>query len=366
MPYDWNGRYIESKADNKTDILGFGEIGGVGQFIYHHIRFKKYETVDNQLPDCIVRPVINKKSPPETDPEDGMTGKEILTSLCELARQIDDENETRPCIELIIKWCLEHMHPYQIDLLYSAATDKSFDISAFEAELLARDAEFSIEDFMKDLGNLYNAARFYIAMDALCVLDNNVAYNMYKEGRYFEALSVFERYKHNAETPDIDISSAKGDLLAEMQLYNKYREEHPDDTPAGEFATEPYDDYEMLRDRLIECIPDFRLRIKHDPRTDRLVFSADVKSVFDIAWYTLARMLSEEPPLDEKGKPQERPEGIMVCCYHCGRFFIRNAKHQQYCDKPECQKARNAKNQRDFRRRKAMEKAKKQRSVEGK
>lgn len=63
MPYDWNGRYIESKADNKTDILGFGEIGGVGQLIYHHIRFKKYEMVDNQLPDCIVRPVINKKSP---------------------------------------------------------------------------------------------------------------------------------------------------------------------------------------------------------------------------------------------------------------------------------------------------------------
>ena len=67
--------------------------------------------------------------------------------------------------------------------------------------------------------------------------------------------------------------------------------------------------------------------MKLDPRTDRLVFSADVKSVFDIAWYSLARMLSEEPPLDEKGKPQERPEGIMVCCYHCGRFFVRNAKH---------------------------------------
>ena len=258
---------------------------------------------------------------------------------------------------MIIEWCLANMHPYQIDSLFETATDKSFDVSAFDAELLARDAEFSIEDFMKDLGNLYNAARFYIAMDALCVLDNGVAYNMYKEGRYFEALDVFERYKHNAETPEIDVSSAKGDLLAEMQLYNKYREDHPDDTPAGEFASEPYDDYERLRDHLIECIPDFRLRMKLDPRTDRLVFSADVKSVFDIAWYTLARMLSEEPPLDEKGKPQERPEGIMVCCYHCGRFFVHKAKHQQYCDRPECQKARNAKNQREFRRRKAIEKA---------
>ena len=43
-------------------------------------------------------------------------------------------------------------------------------------------------------------------------------------------------------------------------------------TPGGGFATEPYDDYEKLRDRLIEYIPDFRLLMKHDPRTDRLVF----------------------------------------------------------------------------------------------
>lgn len=61
MPYDRNGRYIKPKTDNKTDILGFGEIGGVGQLIYHHIRFKKYETLDSRLPDCIVLPVINKK-----------------------------------------------------------------------------------------------------------------------------------------------------------------------------------------------------------------------------------------------------------------------------------------------------------------
>ena len=38
----------------------------------------------------------------------------------------------------------------------------------------------------------------------------------------------------------------------------------------------------------------------------------------------------------------------MICCHHCGRFFIRNARHQQYCGRIECQKARNAKKSERF------------------
>ena len=133
---------------------------------------------------------------------------------------------------------------------------------------------------------------------------------------------------------------------------------HHDETPLqGEFAEEPYDDYEHLQNLLIECIPDFRLRLKLHPKTRRMEFCADVNSVFDIAWYTLARMLSEQPEPEQVGKVQDRPEGIMVCCKNCGRFIIRTAKHQQYCNNKECQKVRNAQNQREFRRRKAMERA---------
>ena len=35
-----------SEADKTTDILGFKEIGGIGQLIYHPFRFKKYELED--------------------------------------------------------------------------------------------------------------------------------------------------------------------------------------------------------------------------------------------------------------------------------------------------------------------------------
>ena len=148
------------------------------------------------------------------------------------------------------------------------------------------------------------------------------------------------------------INYAKDDA----KTISAYLDQHPEEKKSGQYK-EPYDDFDTLRERLIECIPDFRLRLKLDPKSEQVVFAADVNSVFDIAWYTFARLLTEDPSLECLGSDGRRHGGIMICCHHCGQFFYRKAKHQQYCDRPECQKARNAKNQRDFRKRKAIEKA---------
>ena len=40
MPYDGMGNWVDSKTDLTTDMLGFGEIGGVGQLVYKLFRFK--------------------------------------------------------------------------------------------------------------------------------------------------------------------------------------------------------------------------------------------------------------------------------------------------------------------------------------
>jgi hypothetical protein len=40
MALNWNDEHIPSKADTTTDILGFKEIGGMGQLIYHPFRYK--------------------------------------------------------------------------------------------------------------------------------------------------------------------------------------------------------------------------------------------------------------------------------------------------------------------------------------
>ena len=180
---------------------------------------------------------------------------------------------------------------------------------------------------------------------------------MQHEGRHFETLPFLDKYlRPELAHPDIDVSSAGGDLLKEMQLESAYFEKHPDERFSDRFR-EPYDDFDELREDLLSCIPDFRLRVKLDHKSGKIVFAADVYSVFDIAWYTFARLLTEDPSFEFLGSNDRCWNGILICCHHCGRFFYRNAKHQQYCDRPECQKARNAKNQRDFRKRKSIEKA---------
>lgn len=256
------------------------------------------------------------------------------------------------------------MHPYGIDELYKRLNEADFDISGFDAELIERDGTFSVTDFMKELGDLYAAVRFYIALNAVAIGEDEEAFEMAHEGRHFATLPYLERYLHREPLqPDIDVSSAGGDLLKEMQLYREYLGQHPEEEKAGQYK-EPYDDFDSLRERLIECIPDFRLRLKLDPKSEQVVFAADVSSVFDIAWYTFARLLTEDPSLECLGSDDKRHGGIMICCHHCGQFFYRKAKHQQYCDRPECQKARNAKNQRVFRKRKSNEKSRKEKKRE--
>ena len=360
MPYTWDDKHIESKADKNTDTLGLGEIGGIGQLVYHIFRFQEYDHDVDEDGRCYAYGLCDPGKEPLFGRENALTGKDILVSLCNLAKKIDDFSEKKPYTELIMEWCLENAHPYSVDHIYAGLNDKAFDIRT-DGFLIEKDSIFYLDDFMSDLGKLYNAARFYSALEGVCVADEDSAFNLYREGRHFEAPPFFEKYKHETPTvPDDILAPAKGDLIKEMQLSNEYLTVHQELYQAdftGDFAVEPYDYYEALRDRLLECIPDFRMRLKLNPKTNRLVFSADINSVFDIAWYTLARLLSEDPAPENKGEKEEREEGIMICCRHCGDFLIRRNNRQEYCDKPECQKARNAKNQREFRKRKAIEKA---------
>lgn len=360
MPYRWDGQHIDSNADKNTEIIGFGEIGGIGQLVYHTVHFKEYDFDCDKQGNYFAKGICRTGCEPEIDKDDKLTGKYILESLCNLAKKIDDPSGEIPYTQLIMDWCQENAHPYAIDFIYTGLNDNNFDVNE-DGFLIERDSVFYMQDFMTDLEKLYNAARFYLALEGICVADENAAYNMYGEGKYFEALPVFERFKHTApEIPDSVYAPANGDLLKEMELENQYKAAHPElfsNDSDGIFIEEPYDHYEELRDRLIECIPDFRLRLKLNPKTNRLVFSADINSVFDIAWYTLARLLSEDPEPERKGESTPREEGILICCHHCGDFFVRRNSRQEYCDKPECQKARNAKNQREYRRRKREEKA---------
>lgn len=356
MGYGWDKP--GTRANKHTDVLGFGEIGGVGQLIYHGFRFADYEIDNLEDGTWAAIPICDAKHPPDTEQEKNLSGGEILSSLCNLARKINDLPKERSYTDLLLAWWKGIMHPYNIDVVYGELTDEQFDLNDMTAELAVRDATFPIDDFMKELGKLYDTVRFYTALKDICDGNSDFTYDMYDEEKRFPGLPYLERYKHSThEVPDIDVSSAKGDLLKEMQLYSKYEEEHPTPKPPeGEYATEPFDDYERLRDLLMECVPDFRLRLKLSPKTGRMVFSVDVESVFGIAWLTLARMMTDDPVEEHRAGNHEGMVGVMMCCRHCGDYFIRRSNRQEYCDKEDCQKARNAKNQREFRNRKRMAK----------
>ena len=68
-------------------------------------------------------------------------------------------------------------------------------------------------------------------------------------------------------------------------------------------------------------------------------------------------MISEDPALENRVNNDSKPEGIMICCRNCGKFIIRKSNRQEFCDSEECQKVRNARKQKAYRERKAIEKA---------
>ena len=97
-------------------------------------------------------------------------------------------------------------------------------------------------------------------------------------------------------------------------------------------------------------MPDFRVRLKVNPKTRKKVFAADVHSVFDICWYTLARKMSEDVAPEDKGTSadkKEKPAGVVMSCPFCGEAFVRRSNRSVICGKPECEKARKAMNQRN-------------------
>ena len=125
------------------------------------------------------------------------------------------------------------------------------------------------------------------------------------------------------------------------------------------FARVPFDDYEELRDKLIDMIPDFRLRLKVNHKRNRVVLAADIHSVFDIAWYTLAKKVCEDAqPLIKQDLEQldilENP--VLLLCPICGQAFVRKGKgsRRKYCGSPECNKHRVAQNVQNHRNKKKI------------
>lgn len=114
------------------------------------------------------------------------------------------------------------MHPYNINFIYSELNE-SFDINSFDAEMIEKDGTFEIGTFLDDLRKLYNAVMLYVALEGVCVADDETAYDLSKEGKYFEGYSFFDKYKRPTVTipNDLDYGKAKGNLLDIIRKSNR-------------------------------------------------------------------------------------------------------------------------------------------------
>lgn len=56
--------------------------------------------------------------------------------------------------------------------------------------------------------------------------------------------------------------------------------------------------------------------------------AADVQSVFDIAWYTFARLVADvAPPIDED-MGYFYSQGSVLTCMACGRYLVRHSSRK--------------------------------------
>ena len=194
--YDWDREeHFNSRAEKKTDILNFGDIGGVGQLVYRNFRFADYRQEWNG-DDTLIIPILNEDAPLDAVPDERLDGNRILTSLYDLAKKIDSFETKENYIDLVIQWCKEHMQPYNLETLYVLLiSDERIDDEYLMSKTALQDGTFSANDFIKDLGKLYNAIRVKKALDGIAIAEEEDAYNLYETGRFFEAPAFFEIYK---------------------------------------------------------------------------------------------------------------------------------------------------------------------------
>ena len=105
---------------------------------------------------------------------------------------------------------------------------------------------------MWNLERFYQAMRMYFAVEQMCLGNDELALTLHEDGRHFDGLPFFEQYRHDPEdNPEVDYSSAGGDLLKMMQLdaeVTKDRQHHDG------FVRVPFDYYEELQQKLFILI----------------------------------------------------------------------------------------------------------------
>ena len=344
------GEKYSSKADNAADVITMADVGGIGTLIYHTFRFKDYEYDDMPDGQLALTPLVYKGYEPDVDKDNALNGSDIFAELYNLGEKINDFSEEKSFDELIIEFCKTVAHPYDIDTLFTLLTKDKANIEK-HGYMISEEAMFPVSNFKRDIENFYHGAQLYFALRQIADGEDFDYLTLSEAGRHFDGIFVFDRFRipvmPGTEQEDHDLDSSQPDLEkvfdevdVERKKYEQFVEEHKHEL--YKYTPQPIDDFYNLRGKLMEMISDFRMRLKVDPKTDKVVFAANVHSVFEIAWYTLARYMVDVQLTDEGTNERHYSEAKVCVCKCCGKAFIRPAKQnrRQYCGEQDCDRKR--------------------------
>ena len=306
-----------------VENFGFVEIGGVGEMVYRAVRFPGY-VPDYDDDGEIIKPLFTGGHAPKSGTDTSLTGQDLLVSLCNLYGKLNIPDSTVSITDAIWDWCRNNIHPSDIDNLCELLESEKFAHITY-MDLIQDEAIFSVKRFIKDLCDLGTVFELYFALIRFKNYGEvDYARNLYYEGRVCDSLAFLERYR-----------------------------QYEDD---GEYKARILEDYNDLMFKVIDMFPDFRMRLKLDRKKSKIMYGADIQSVFDICWYTFSRMVADvAPPVDDDLNYFES-QGSILSCLACGEYFVRHSSRQLYCSSWDCQAERNRKNRRaSYARKKAAE-----------
>ena len=343
------GRSIPSRANNLSDMIAMTDIGGIGTLIYHTFRFKDYECDEAKDGTDTLAPIVYEGMEPDFDQDNSVSGATLVMELYNMAKRADSFDEERSFALLMIVFCKEIAHPYDIDWLYEYLSDGKVNYKR-DGKRISEEAMFPVAKFKRDIENFYYGARYYFALRKIADGEDYDIKEITEDGAYFDGVRLLTKYprvvmpvadeKYDS-TEEITADKLIQGMEEDRKAYEKFLKEHKKDL--YKYERDDIDDFYKLRDGLLDIIPDFHMRLKANPKNGNVTFAADVHSVFDIAWYTLARYMADVKLVDDGTKEIASPDGKVCVCKCCGRAFVRRADQNRklYCGEPECERKRN-------------------------
>ena len=288
------------------ELLSSYEIGGIGDVKNKTIRFHSYECQPDQAnkEDILLQAVYEPEEPPRVS-NGYPSGQDMLIDLCNLHLSLSGRTLAGSA-RIIAEWCAQHIHPYYIyeDELFkydSLADGKKKDWD-FDVNVLNY-FSFSCKQIISDLEKLY------LSTITVFTLKHLIAGESSKARELFDPVAA--DFKEN--------------------LCDKWN--HSDDNARSFIAA-----------KLLMDLPHLEMGAQYDFDTGKILFIPYVRSVFDSAYYALARFIS----VDAGSTSDTGGKTTIAFCKACGAAFVKTGNRQKYCQSSQCQSIRNSRKSQDY------------------